>query len=66
MAKRLGTVLVFKPGVNAAKAAAALRKLDDVLADDYFLGGHGGRSDPATFKLNEFDDERGGPVWYVP
>jgi len=47
-----GTVLVFKPGVTQAQAEAALAKLLPLLS-----------SPP---RVNMFDPEWGGPVWYVP
>ena len=67
--KRFGSVLVFKRGVTKKQAEAALKKIQDVLADDYWIKdfdiktGHG---EKAKFIVNEFDDKWGGPVWYLP
>lgn len=79
--KRHGAVLVFKKGVTPAKAAKALAKLADVLdvpEDTPLLVTGRVRKDgtqvatfgckPFAFKdlVEEFDDELGGPVWYIP
>lgn len=56
--KRLGTVSVFKPEVTRAEAEAAMAKLRALLDPGYFL-----RPKPP---IHEFDDEDGGPVWYIP
>jgi hypothetical protein len=58
MAKRLGTVLVFKPGVTKAEAEKALDKIASVIATDYYIA-------PKP-PINEFNPDHGGPVWYVP
>ena len=49
---RSGTVLVFKEGVTEEQARKALEKLKALL--DY------------TPRINTFDPEWGGPVWYIP
>lgn len=63
--KRYGTVLTFAPGVSASQANAALKKFVDenpgLLAKDYFFG-----NSTNEFRLEEFDDKYGGPVWYIP
>jgi hypothetical protein len=79
MAKRLGTVLVFKEGVSKEEAAQHLARIAEVLdlpksVTDYVpIGPPGGRRVKGVqraFKvpdiINEFDDEYGGPVWYIP
>lgn len=67
MAKRFGTVLVFKPGVTKAAADAALAKLADVLAPDYHGSMKNGKFvTTAVPPVHEFNDEHGGPVWYIP
>ena len=81
MAKRHGAVLVFKEGVTPSKAASALKKIADVLdlPKESFRTVEVGRNRngqrrvafrPAPFKMadkvHEFDDEYGGPVWYIP
>ncbi len=58
MAKRLGTVLVFKAGVTRAEVDAALAKLASVIDPDYYIA----KKPP----VNEFNPDHGGPVWYVP
>ncbi len=55
---RLGAVLVFKPGTTHDEAVFALAQLDDLLDKDYYVGGR-----PS---INSFDEQYGGPVWYVP
>jgi hypothetical protein len=62
---RYGTVLVFKSGVSKKQAAQALEKIRDVLQDDYCC--EDWTSDERVpFIVHEFDDEMGGPVWYIP
>ena len=60
MAKRRGALLVFKKGAKIEKIAAAIGKLarEGMLDEDYFV--------PGTPLVREFDDDEGGPVWYVP
>lgn len=55
---RLGVVIVFKPGTTHDEATFALAQLDDLLDKDYYVGGR-----PT---IHEFDEQYGGPVWYVP
>ena len=55
---RYGVVLVFRPGTTRQEAEAALGKVDHVLDRSYYV-----RGKP---NVNEFDEEYGGPVWYVP
>ena len=64
--KRHGTILVFKRGVSEGEIREALGKIADVLDDGYWLepGQNLGRTVP--FRPEEFDDEEGGPVWYIP
>jgi len=49
---QLGAVLVFKPSVTSEEAAKALKVLEALL--DYVP------------RVNEFNPDWGGPVWYVP
>jgi hypothetical protein len=67
----LGTVLVFKEGVNAARAAEALRKIEDVLEPCWLNYSTTdfkptGEYPTTPFVLNQFDPALGGPVWYIP
>ena len=80
MANRLGTVLTFKPGVTKVEAARALRSIGAVLATPtttpvphYFKNDEGRKCVSYNSKkfrhndlLNEFNDDWGGPVWYIP
>lgn len=50
--KQAGAVLVFKPGVTPEEAAKALKALEALL--EY------------TPRVNTFNPDWGGPVWYVP
>jgi Asp-tRNA(Asn)/Glu-tRNA(Gln) amidotransferase C subunit len=47
-----GTVLIFKEGVSKEEAQKRLEALRDIL--DYLP------------RVNEFNPEWGGPVWYIP
>jgi hypothetical protein len=73
--KRFGAVLVFKPGFSAERAAEALELIRDHLAlpdstpvyeetPTGFVVGH--KRFEMADKVREFDDDEGGPVWYVP
>lgn len=78
--KRIGTVLTFKSGVTRVEAARALRSIGAVLetpqtvpVPNYFTNDEGRKCVSYTTKnfrhsdlLEEFDDEWGGPVWYIP
>jgi hypothetical protein len=56
--RRHGAVLVFKKGTSKKQAEAALRRVKDVIDPNYY-------ADPARL-VNEFEDDHGGPVWYIP
>ena len=67
--KRYGTVLVFKAGITSKEATEAINKIADVLdlpkeAWDWETT----RKRPYELidGIHEFDDEIGGPVWYIP
>ena len=65
--KRRGSVLVFKRGVTKKQAEVALRKIQDVLQENYHIKYD--RCDKpvrCSFVVNEFDERDGGPVWYIP
>ena len=79
--KKLGIVLVFDPDVPKEEIKKAIAGLMPVIDKKYHgLDGPGevanarifGRMPPrndmerADLMLNEFDDEWGGPVWYIP
>lgn len=69
MAKRFGAVLQFKEGVERAEAVRALRQLKDLLdLPDTVFDYETGKSRPITGKdiVREYDDNMGGPVWYIP
>lgn len=63
--KRLGTVLVFKEGTTKAEAQKALRKLEEMGLIEITHFEFAGRKQTSP-SINEFDDEWGGPVWYIP
>lgn len=56
--EQAGTVLVFKPGVTQEQAEKRLKALSDILDGDYYVG-----SKP---RVETFNPEWGGPVWYIP
>ena len=58
-ATRYGAVLVFKPGTSREAAEAALTRLKDVIDPNYYYP-------PSGPKVNSFNPEHSGPVWYVP
>jgi hypothetical protein len=78
--KRFGSLLVFKAGLDPAIARAALKGLEELLDPDYFVPV--GKSLPARnpdrspvisadgtkvlANIEPFDDEYGGPTFYVP
>jgi hypothetical protein len=74
--KRIGTVLVFKKDVSPEEAAKALEQIREVLdlPEKSFkmeiLPGKRCRTHEVPFtmpdKIEEYDDEYGGPVWYIP
>ena len=76
MAKRFGSVIVFKKGVTKAQAAKALATLAAVVdfpEKVYEYPRVGPRQVkqvevPFTHEhaVHDFDDEHGGPVWYIP
>lgn len=60
--QRVGSVIVFKEGVNRQEAAEALLKIKDVIE----LPQDGNSLLSALDCIHKFDDEYGGPVWYIP
>lgn len=78
---RHGALLVFKRGVTPEQAAAALESIREVLdlpaetteyTDDQRAAGRFRAVRPSRRpfemrdKVSEFDDDWGGPVWYIP
>jgi hypothetical protein len=57
MAKRLGVVLVFRKDVTAEEAQRLIQELCDSAVVD---------RKAANTQVREYDDEYGGPVWYIP
>lgn len=78
--KRIGTVLVFREDVTPEQAAEAVAKIADVLdlpeeTYDWQTSngdgtgrvlGHTKRPYELIDGIHEYDDEMGGPVWYIP
>ena len=65
--KRLGTVLVFKPGVTKDRARQALLQVRDVVEGGEKWSGFLNEPDQARRPwVEEYDDRDGHPVWYVP
>ena len=67
---RLGTVLVFKEGATrteVVKALESIRRLLDVpKVHGQWAGKRSGMVHSMHDEVHEFDDEYGGPVWYLP
>ena len=73
--ERLGAVLTFKSHVSKEEAVKALEKIADLIDlpdKSYEIIEKDGRNsyEACPFKIehkvNKFDDEYGGPVWYIP
>jgi hypothetical protein len=75
--KRIGTVLVFREGVSPEEAAKALEKIREILdlpeKTSRMVVNPDGRTChfveipfEMVHKVEEYDDECGGPVWYIP
>jgi hypothetical protein len=64
--KRYGTLITFKPGTTRAEAAATLdmiRRFASVENSAWVDGAGRQRYSP---DVHEYDDDHGGPVWYIP
>lgn len=69
MAKRIGTVIKFHSGVTRDEAIAALKSIKhllDVPATVYDYKTKTNRQLLGKDMIHEYDDEYGGPVWYIP
>ena len=67
--KRLGVVLVFHADVTKEEAAAALAKIADVVDEGEWYPAsknHPAKAKDFEARVQEYDDEYGGPVWYIP
>lgn len=71
MENQIGCVLVFKPGVDPDEVIARLKVLEDLVDTEYHINDRDnvvptadGRG--AITRLNSFNPNWGGPVWYVP
>lgn len=60
--QRVGSVIVFKEGVNRQEAAEALLKIKDLIE----MPKDNNSFRAALETVRTFDDEYGGPVWYIP
>jgi hypothetical protein len=64
-----GAVVVFKPGVSrgdAERAMAALASSGQVESGVQYDADANRFVKLSAPAVNEFDGERGGPVWYIP
>jgi hypothetical protein len=66
MATRLGAVLVFREGVSKADAEAALACIQKFLEPSYSFQPSSGYVQTPVPAVREYDDDIGGPVWYIP
>ena len=65
--KRYGTVLVFDRGASKKDIRRALNKISNVLEENRcIISCKGGTYKRADYRIEEFDDKLGGPVWYLP
>lgn len=55
---RLGAVIIFQQSITQEQAEAALQNLEDAGIIETAFRGYS--------RVNEFDPEYGGPVWYIP
>jgi hypothetical protein len=64
---RRAALIHFREGVTDAEARKALEKITDVLEVPYvWNNGFGQPNSTVGDYVNEYDDEYGGPVWYIP
>lgn len=71
MSTRLGAVITFPPGMTKEQAAHALARFVKAgLIEDpsrpAFKNSKGVEIFPAHSGVESYDDEMGGPVWYIP
>lgn len=57
--EQYGSVVVFKKGTTQEQARAALAKIQDVIDQDY-------QYPKGLPRIEGFNPDRGGPVFYVP
>lgn len=64
MVERIGAVIVFKKNLNRKHAETILNSIREYIDLDQKVGENDWEK--ISNSLNEFDDELGGPVWYLP
>lgn len=64
MLKR-AALIYFKEGVTDEEARAALESIENVLHDPRQFDRHHTTTLVGDY-VQEYDDEYGGPVWYIP
>ena len=66
MAERTGALLVFKPGINEDDVIEALNNpiFEHLLDTNYFVGNS--EQERIANMIHTYDDEWGGPVFYLP
>ncbi len=64
MADRIGAVIVFKKDITPARAVHALNAIKEFIDVDHMIGEND--YEKTLRSINKFDDELGGPVWYLP
>jgi len=66
--KRYGAVIVFREWVTEAQAAQVLKDMAVLgcLIEDPSRPPDPSWDFPGSSGVNEFDDDVGGPVWYIP
>ena len=67
--KRYGAVIVFREGITEEQAAVMLKILateHGCLIEDPSRPPDPSWDFPGSSGVNEFDDDVGGPVWYIP
>lgn len=64
MADRIGAVIVFRADMDKNEAAHVLSGIKELLDLDQKIGDNDWEK--IINSINEFDDEWGGPVWYLP
>jgi len=65
---RIGTVFTFKEEVTEDEAREALAKIVDVIEGTVFIGATvpGCRRVEDVPPIYSYNDDWGGPVWYIP